>query len=462
MSLSAREHAKTSGMGDRQVDAEATPGRQSLAAHEEEGNELEWEAVDAAEYDVGSQLEHLGKAAAEDGSAEKASTEQEQEDEEGEVDASLAPDADSGGDTDAGGDDDDDDDDDDDEADEADGDEPGALTARAASAGAGPAATPPADTKASKRWQREIDARVEQRKVKKQPKRKNAATNRFNNKRVRANHLSKDKKKRKHQIDRAGVRFRDQDKFSPIADRVKRYRIIEGNIATSDGVKDAVRGGKDRLAINPASVRNLELEDGTKLGPCVLTWHGGRRAAWMPISQIKLATTKTDDPKKLKAQQAGIERAVSRRARQWRSDVAGKSALKNAAHFTFGGNGARSTAFDKSRYIVPRQRKAGANKVSDYLLKDDGTTFNVMINLPRDRQAPIAVDTTVMGDHFYVPKTGGVIQEVSIYKRGKNETKVRARQTWVFGHVGADRETGGGPDEKRRGWVPLRVLDPVK
>lgn len=452
-------------MDDRraEADAAATPGRQSLAAHEEEGNELEWEAVDAAEYDVGSQLEHLGKAAAEDGSAEKASTEQEREEEEGEgeVDASLAPDADSGGDTDTAGNDDDDVDGDDDDDDE-DGDEPGALTARAASATPAATALAPADTKASKRWQREIDARVEQRKVKKQPKRKNAATNRFNNKRVRANHLSKDKKKRKHQIDRAGVRFRDQDKFAPIADRVKRYRIIEGNIATSDGVKDAVRGGKDRLAINPASVRNLQLEDGTKLGPCVLTWHGGRRAAWMPISQIKLATTKTDDPKKLKAQQAGIERAVDRRARRWRSAVAGKPALKNAAHFTFGGNGAKPTAFDKSRYIVPRQRKAGANKVSDYLLKDDGTTFNVMINLPRDRQAPIAVDTTVMGDHFYVPKTGGVIQEVSIYKRGKTETKVRARQTWVFGHVGADRETGGGPDEKRRGWVPLRVLDPVK
>lgn len=441
MSRTSAERVRTSD-ADSPAAAAPAPGRHSRAADEDEGSELEWEAVDAAEYDVGSQLDHLGKAASADGSAETASAERAQDEEEGEVDASLAPDADSGGTDDASDDD----------------DEP-AFRARAAAA---PATAAPADSQASQGWRDEIDGRVEQRNVTKQPKHRNGDTNRFNNKRVRANHLSKDKQKRKHQIDRAGVRFRDQDKFSPIADRVKRYRIVEGNIATSDGVMDAVRGGKDRLAINPASVRNLELADGTELGPCVLTWHGARRAAWIPISQIKLATTKTDDPKKLKAQQAGIERAVDRRAKQWRSALAGKPALKDAAHFTFGGNGAQPTAFDKSRYVVPRQRKEGANKVSDYLLKDDGNTFNVMINLPRDRQAPIAVDTTVVGDHFYVPKTGGVIQEISIYKRGKNETKVRARQTWVFGHVGADRETGGGPDEKRRGWVPLRVLDPVK
>jgi hypothetical protein len=56
---------------------------------------------------------------------------------------------------------------------------------------------------------------------------------------------------------------------------------------------------------------------------------------------------------------------------------------------------------------------------------------------------------------FFVSCQGTFSREVGEFKKG-TKTPER-RQLWVFGYIG----TSGKPDEKRRGWVPYRVLQYV-
>jgi hypothetical protein len=144
---------------------------------------------------------------------------------------------------------------------------------------------------------------------------------------------------------------------------------------------------------------------------------------------------------------------------------------------------------DDQRYIVPGQKSKGGNRVGDYLGKSlmrrarPGTpgraasqskrlehanndqpidlqgkrgTFNVTMNLPKDRTPPVAIDVAHPGDSFFVPKGKTFRREISLYRRTKTSSTVR--QAWVFGFLGRDEGARKVADEKRRGWVPLRVL----
>lgn len=79
------------------------------------------------------------------------------------------------------------------------------------------------------------------------------------------------------------------------------------------------------------------------------------------------------------------------------------------------------------------------------------------MNLPSQGTPPVAIDTTKPGDVFFIPDGKQFRREIAIYQlRG---TRSRRRQTWVYGMVGKqDAQRTWQPDDKRRGWVPLRVV----
>jgi hypothetical protein len=245
------------------------------------------------------------------------------------------------------------------------------------------------------------------------------------------------------------------------------------------------KGG--RLALNPSAVRKLMI-NGVEV-ECIMSWSGGQSAAWIAIKDLRGASV-------------GAIRAASRRAEKLRPKNTTDQARDRAVEMKFRSipNPKDEQApqdpigvaddLDRQRYIVPGQKSKHGNAVGDYLGKrvprreNEGrrgraagqsrrieaannnqpvdlenvkrSTFNVTMNLPKDRTPPVAIDVAHPGDSFFVPRGKTFRREISLYRRRKTASKVR--QTWVFGFIGRDSGTGKVADESRRGWVPLRVL----
>lgn len=287
----------------------------------------------------------------------------------------------------------------------------------------------------------------------------------------------------RHQIGRPGVRVAGKDEFHLKNDFAYRFMITNGNHAeVVDKIweRDLEHGREEgqRLAINPAHSRKLMI-NGVQV-ECVMSWSGGQSAAWIAVRDLRGNT-------------GAIKRAVNGLARRWAPKAANKRARDRATRMTFRAADdplVDADRLDDRRYVVPGQRSEGGNKVGDYYTKRvprreqqgrAGTggpaseqierrnggnaidlpnvkreTINIAMNLPKDKTPPVAVDVARPGDAFFVPKGQTFRREISMYRRRSQKSKLR--QKWVYGFVGKDEGNRKVADEKRRGWVPLRVL----
>ncbi|HWO18314.1 MAG TPA: hypothetical protein VNO30_06045 [Kofleriaceae bacterium] len=287
------------------------------------------------------------------------------------------------------------------------------------------------------------------------------------------------------QIGRPGLRVGNRDEFHLKGDYAYRYMITSGRKAeVVDKIWDAdlQRGNSKqggRLALNPSAVRKLMIS-GVEV-ECIMSWSGGQSAAWIAIKDLRGASV-------------GAIRAASKRAEKMRPKSTSQQDRDNAVEMKFRAIDdpiGSADLLDEKRYIVPGQKSKGGNAVGDYLGKSvmrrerEGragraageskrieaasggkpvdlenrkrATFNVTMNLPHDRTPPVAIDVAHPGDSFFVPKDKKKFRrEISLYRRTKTSSKVR--QTWAFGFLGRDEGARKVADEKRRGWVPLRVL----
>ncbi len=284
-----------------------------------------------------------------------------------------------------------------------------------------------------------------------------AQQDRYNRGGVRANRL----KNRKTQIDRAGVRVNGRDQFSINEATAPRFTIVSGSMTRQlDVVKRAdIKRGSRRLAINPAHTRKLLI--GASRVDCVLTWHGSKGAAWLPIKSLKGDQTF----------HTRVKADVNKRARTWQPKAASVAhvstfLISNGANPKSAREGAaKATERDERRYIRPNQKAAGGNQVADYLQTENrGSKVNITLNLPSPgakpgtTTAPVAVDVAQVGDHFFVPHGRTFVREISVFKR--RATRSNERQTWVYGFVGKNVNGKFVPDPARRGWVPLRMIHP--
>jgi hypothetical protein len=305
-----------------------------------------------------------------------------------------------------------------------------------------------------------------------------AQQDRYNRGAVRSNRVNS-----AIQIGRPGLRVGNRDEFHLQGDYAYRYMITSGSkaeVADKIWERDLQRGSStngNRLALNPSAIRKLVV-NGVEL-ECIMSWSGGQSAAWIAIKDLRGASV-------------GAIRAAAKRAEQLRPKPTSAQARQGAVEMRFRpvtDRIATPDSTDEKRYVVPGQKSVGGNRVGDYLGKavlrrerpgtrgraageskrleqaNGGTPvdltgkrelYNVTMNLPKDRTPPVAIDVAHPGDRFFVPKGKTFRREISLYQRTK--TASRVRQTWVFGFIGRDEGTRKVADEKRRGWVPLRVL----
>jgi hypothetical protein len=286
------------------------------------------------------------------------------------------------------------------------------------------------------------------------------------------------------QIGRPGLRVGNRDEFHLQGDYAYRYMITSGRkaeVADKIWERDLQRGNSTqggRLALNPSAIRKL-IVNGVEL-ECIMSWSGGQSAAWIAIKDLRGASV-------------GAIRAAARRAEKLRPRSTSQAARDGAVELKFRPLTdpiATADRIDDRRYVVPGQKGVGGNRVGDYLGKavlrreragtagraasaskrleqanrgqpvdienGERALYNVTMNLPKDRTPPVAIDVAHPGDSFFVPKGTTFRREISLYRRRKTSSQVR--QAWAFGFVGRDEGARKVADEKRRGWVPLRVL----
>jgi hypothetical protein len=306
-----------------------------------------------------------------------------------------------------------------------------------------------------------------------------AKQDRYNRPSVRSNRV-----RSAIQINRPGLRVGNRDEFHLKGDYAYRYMITSGRkaeVADKIWERDLQRGNSKqggRLALNPSAVRKLMI-NGVEV-ECIMSWSGGQSAAWIAIKDLRGASV-------------GAIRAAAKRAEKLRPKNTTQGARDSAVEMKFrllDDPIGTKDHIDEQRYVVPGQKSKGGNAVGDYLGKSvlrrerEGTrgraasqskqietanggqpvdlenrkraTFNITMNLPKDRTPPVAIDVAHPGDSFFVPRGKTFRREISLYRRTKTSSKVR--QTWVFGFIGRDEGARKVADEKRRGWVPLRVL----
>lgn len=255
------------------------------------------------------------------------------------------------------------------------------------------------------------------------------------------------------------------------------YDVIERSRLAPDNYKSRKRakhenGNVLRLLLNPSEPRRL-LINGKRV-MCVLTFVDGMTSAWMPINEIN-------------GDRGKILRAVRSRAKRWQPGRVSKNPDKIAkastryvirndkvGQKTRADEGLRTAGDDNEDPRVLSAGSKGGNNVSHYLNKDirkpgfdaagnkvdkniTRSVVTICMNLPANREPPIAADTAEAGQSFFVMNTKSLHREVPVFENGKK--KANRLQMWVFGHL-AMRDAGGNlvPDPDRRGWVPLRVL----
>lgn len=295
-------------------------------------------------------------------------------------------------------------------------------------------------------------------------------------------HNNKKKGSGKGQRNRVGVRYPGKDIY-----RLKKgISAAPRYLVRSDGGCEQVDvvTPKMALSINPVGHKALDIQLPGARHPssvdCIFVFAEGYGTAWLPMRFLR-GDRKYDD---------GL-RAETKRAARKMPDAASKAQRANAAHYVFAPAGdaiANADAHDDKKFVLENQKTTTrGNRVSDYLQHEvpthwagasEGSTsarmrayYNISMNLPSntdgDRVAPVAIDTAVPGDSFFVAPDKIFHQEIAIYDpRHKDESRKKARktthrQTWVFGHVGKVVNGKVEPDEARRGWVPLRCLKPA-
>lgn len=233
--------------------------------------------------------------------------------------------------------------------------------------------------------------------------------------------------------------------------------------------KEVHDGRSMRLALNPAMPRQLNI-DGQDTW-CVLSWIDGEGggAAWLPVKNLVGNTSQIrHDVGDLAKREGPLTKLAPSTPYLIRDDAVGQADeqdLKRDKHGTPHGR------------VLSAGAKSGDN-VSHYLEKDirkpefQGSTptghtvsrgfVAICMNLPEGRPPPVANDTALAGDTFFVFNDKKFHREVAVYENGAHLS--HRRQTWVFGHAGKQHGGTGpdaatmAPDPARAGWVPLRVL----
>lgn len=227
--------------------------------------------------------------------------------------------------------------------------------------------------------------------------------------------------------------------------------------------KKSDHGRTTRLLLNPSAPRTLEI-DGKRV-KCVLSWIDGMTAAWIPVRELAGNTSK-------------ILGAVKRRAADWaphRVSSDPKELARKSKRYVIRNDrvGREHAGVDTGDVLAPGA--TNGDNVEHYLNKDrrkpafgaDGkriagknvtrSIVAICMNLPSDHAPPVAVDTAVAGDAFFVMRDKSFHRETPVFENGKHRSSKLLH--WVFGHLGMyDAHGKLVPDPSRRGWVPLRVL----
>ncbi len=203
-----------------------------------------------------------------------------------------------------------------------------------------------------------------------------------------------------------------------------------------------------RICLN-VGYRNL-LIDGAAT-PCVFVWADGRGSAWLPV-------------RSLEGGDARALRTAVRKQASWTPAQVPSGARFERYRFGDGGR-AQPTAHEDGRHAyINHAQKGDANKLEHYLERTtaDGrggqhSYFTVSMNLPQADAPPVAFETAVPGEAFFVPKGASFRRRVGVFEHAAMDPG--HHEVWVYGYLGKDGAGGKRvPDAARRGWVPLRVL----
>lgn len=246
------------------------------------------------------------------------------------------------------------------------------------------------------------------------------------------------------QVNRPGVRVGGRDLWKVVGGTALRYRITSGRRTE---VFDQVTN-QMRICLN-VGYRNL-LIDGAAT-PCVFVWADGRGSAWLPV-------------RSLEGGDARVLRTAVRKQASWTPARVPSGARFERYRFGDGGR-AQPTAYEDGRHAyINHAQKGDANKLEHYLERTtaDGrggqhSYFTVSMNLPQADAPPVAFETAVPGEAFFVPKGASFRRRVGVFEHAAMDPG--RHEVWVYGYLGKDAAGGKRvPDAARRGWVPLRVL----
>lgn len=246
------------------------------------------------------------------------------------------------------------------------------------------------------------------------------------------------------QVNRPGVRVGGRDLWKVVGGTALRYRITSGRRTE---VFDQVTN-QMRICLN-VGYRNL-LIDGAAT-PCVFVWADGRGSAWLPV-------------RSLEGGDARALRTAVRKQASWTPAQVPSGARFERYRFGDGGR-AQPTAHEDGRHAyINHAQKGDANKLEHYLERTtaDGrggqhSYFTVSMNLPQADAPPVAFETAVPGEAFFVPKGASFRRRVGVFEHAAMDPG--HHEVWVYGYLGKDGAGGKRvPDAARRGWVPLRVL----
>jgi len=223
--------------------------------------------------------------------------------------------------------------------------------------------------------------------------------------------------------------------------------------------------GKHRLLANPATPRMLHIAGKDHL--CVLTWFSTSSSAWIKVDDLvdghKIASVarsraRREDPHATSTDPDKLFHQTHRYV--IRNDDVGEAqpSDKPNKHAKVMGPGQKD-GDDLPHYLTKdiREQAFDANGAQVQGQRVTRSLVSLVMNLPERDTPPIAIDTLLAGQSFFVMKDSSFHRDSPLYLNGKRHTNVLEK--WVFGYVAMqDAHNRLRPDPNRRGWVPLRAL----
>jgi hypothetical protein len=234
-------------------------------------------------------------------------------------------------------------------------------------------------------------------------------------------------------VKRPSVRIGGKEKLR-IRAKANRYRILSDQ--RLELVNPPLEKGRE-IRINPAAPRTIRGHT------YILVWADSDGSAWIRVD--KIAKKRTRFKKQLLKQ-------VRRKAARLMPDKAPGGFVRRKFL------GVVIAPESIPGHILPSQQDPHKNRFDHYLGVEKGY-FNICGNLPQRNAPPVAIDIAMPGDAFFLAKGNGMPRKVPIFQF-QSHALWGAPETWVFGCLAREVNGTKMPDPRRRGWVPLKALEP--